>query len=1358
MSHANPISSGIGSDRPHSGLFPAPPSRLSRMKDGAKCLLLHEFFRRSARRWPDRVAVDVPPGTGRPERSVTTYAELDRSSDALASILRPFIAGECVVAILLPRNSCGLYAAQLAVLKAGAAYTCLDPSFPEERVRVILADAKPVVLFTDGDGAHIAQAAGMESSRVVCVADIPIHDEPSSSSSQSPTPENGERVVELTSGRLAYIIYTSGTTGRPKGVMIEHGSIANLVASDLVEFQLTCEDRVAQGSSAAYDSSVEEIWLAFASGAAVVVMDEETSRLGPDLIPWLQRERITVFCPPPTLLRATGCENPETALPKLRRLYVGGEALPRDVADCWAPGRELTNGYGPTECTVTCLRGPIVAHGLISIGRPISGVEAWVLDESLNDVASGGIGELCIGGVGLARGYLGRPELTAEKFIDHPRLGRLYRTGDLARCDADGQFVHLGRMDAQVKVRGYRIELEEIESRLAKCPGVRAAACCVQEHAGNPLLVAFVVPEDSTNPPQGESLKSALRAQLPAYMIPTRVGILDELPRSVGGKLNRAALPPIGGNDSARNGQRIEPRNALEARIAASFAKILRPMGGVSIEDDFFNDLSGDSLSAAELVSLLRNDPSTAWIGARDLYEARSVAGLAARAPRVAQAAATQAAAAQGPSVRVVLIQSLWMLKTLVIGSAAAYIGAFYILPMLTAALGWLTLLLLAPPLGLAAAAAYALLTLGWAVFLKGQLIGRYQPLRAPIWGDFYLRNWIVQRAVGQVPWWLIDGTEFKNMALRALGATIGRRVHIHRGVDLLRGGWDLLEIGDDVTVDQEAVLSLVEFVNQEIVVARVSLGTGSTLDVHAFVSGGATVEENGWLAARSWLAPGSTLGRGERWDGIPARRTGFAPQPPAVPDTSRHGSPLATSVGMILAQMTLLAVLAMPTELLSIGAALLTGTASEDIGAWFFQPTLDLRILLASVGILTLSVPGTLVLEAFTCRALGRVRPGVISRWSLGFIRIWLKTGMLDSGSQWLYGTLFWPHWLRLAGMKVGKRCEISSLYNTLPENVEIGDDTFCADGIYLGGARLHRGTVTVAPLRVGKNSFFGNGAILAGGLTLPDDVLLGVCTVAEGVDIRPGTSWFGHPPFELPRRQIIRMDPRLTHNPSPVRYGVRVFWELLRFVLPVILATILPLWYFGLARAERAFSFPILLFVAVPVLSLTTTAFTAIVIVAIKWALLGRVRPGVHPLWSSWASRWDFVCLAWNLYMKLIVGTLDGTLGLAVLLRTVGVRIGRGVVLGTGFAEDIPDPDMLCFEDGATVDGLFQAHTFEDHVLKMDYITVRQGATLGRNAVLLYGSDIGAGAQVAPNSVVMKNEHLLPSLFYEGAPTRAR
>jgi non-ribosomal peptide synthetase-like protein len=181
-----------------------------------------------------------------------------------------------------------------------------------------------------------------------------------------------------------------------------------------------------------------------------------------------------------------------------------------------------------------------------------------------------------------------------------------------------------------------------------------------------------------------------------------------------------------------------------------------------------------------------------------------------------------------------------------------------------------------------------------------------------------------------------------------------------------------------------------------------------------------------------------------------------------------------------------------------------------------------------------------------------------------------------------------------------------------------------------------------------------------------------------------------------------------------------------------------------------------PVFLLVAVPLLSLGTRAFSTLLVIAMKWALLGRVRPGVHPLWSSFASRWDFMCTAWNLYATEAASALDGTLFLAMLLRAIGARVGRRVVLGPGLAEDVPDPDMLTFEDGATVDCHFQAHTFEDRVLKMDRVTVRRGASVCRNAVLLYGAEVGAGTRVAPNSVVMKHEHLLPNRDYAGFPIR--
>ncbi len=352
------------------------PALTEAAKHIAEPSLLHQFFEQSVRLWPERTALDFPPTSKSVERQLVSYAELERQAHAIASALNPLIKEESVVAILLPKTA-ELYASQLAVLKAGAAYTCIDTAFPHEQIRGILQDAEAVAVLTDGDGLARIGQCGFDPERTFDAAAL-IRRTAGKAFSSPPSPS-----FQPTPNSLAYIIYTSGTTGRPKGVMIEHAGIVNLVASDIAEFGLTPDDRVGQSSSPAYDSSLEETWLAFAAGATVVVMDDETARLGPDLIPWLQRERITVLCPPPTLLRTTGCNDPATALPDLKLLYVGGEALPRDVADHWAKGRRLENGYGPTECTVTATRGTIFENKRITIGKPVQGLQACVLNDSL---------------------------------------------------------------------------------------------------------------------------------------------------------------------------------------------------------------------------------------------------------------------------------------------------------------------------------------------------------------------------------------------------------------------------------------------------------------------------------------------------------------------------------------------------------------------------------------------------------------------------------------------------------------------------------------------------------------------------------------------------------------------------------------------------------------------------------------------------------------------------------------------------------------------------------------------------------------------------------------------------------------
>jgi non-ribosomal peptide synthetase-like protein len=1167
----------------------------------AEPTLLHEFFERSARQWPERIAIDVPPSSKGHVRRVMTYAALKRQSDTLAHFLGDFVTREdCVVAILLPRDSEHFYVAQLAALKAGAAYTSIDPAFPDDQVRGILADAEAVAILTDEAGLARLPSDAKGVLDVIDWLDFrgPI-DPP------EPPPW-------LTPDCLAYIIYTSGTTGRPKGVMIEHGSIANLVRGDLPDFAVAPQDRVGQSSSSAYDSSVEETWLALAAGATLVVMDDHTTRLGPDLIPWLRRERVSVLFPSPTLLRSTGCDRPADELPDLRRLEVGGEALPGDVVERWALQRDLVNSYGPTECTITSLRGKIEPGAPITIGRPVAGLQAWVLNDALEEVVDGEQGELCLGGIGLARGYRNQPKLTAQKFPQHPRLGRIYRTGDLVHRNVDGTYSCHGRIDSQVKVRGYRIELEAIEARLVECSGVREAACHVQGEGPQQKLVAFVVPRDGATPPASDDLKRALRKVLPEYMVPSRFGTLAQLPTTVSGKLNRKKLPVLDAPGANGTGQLLSPRGPLEEKLALAYRKTLG-VDEVSVDRDFFNDLGGDSLLAALLISLLREDPATASLTVRDLYEARTVAELAKRATPAGESKPASAPEPERPArhpVLATLCQGLWLVLGLMLAAPLAYVLALDALPYLIRSLGLGPFLLLVPLIYAAALPVYTASTVALAVLIKKVLIGRYRPLRAPVWGSFYVRNWMVQQVVHLVPWRLLEGTVFQQAVLRALGARIGQRVHIHRGVNLLQGGWDLLDIGDDVTLSQDVSLRLVELEDGQILVAPITLGSGSTLDVRAGVAGDTHLEPEAYLTALSSLQRGARIPRGERWDGIPAQPAGQAPARATGPGHERDLTPGWHGLVLSLGRSALGLFESLPTIALTWAFAVIFGVDAESAAEWIFNPSLGIGGILLGAALVVLAVPLTLVFLAVALRAMGRVPEGVISRWSLAYVRVWLKAGIVESANRWINGTLLFPVWLRWAGMKIGRGCEISTIIDTIPELIEVGPESFLADGIYLGCPRVHRGMVTLGPVRLGKKTYLGNYVLIAGGQTIPNEVLIGICTAPDDTRIRPGTSWFGHPAFELPKREIVDCDRSFTYAPNWPRYLNRVFWEWLRFGLPLVPLWIAFAWFLALAVAETTVSRAVLLLCVVPMLDLGVAASFCLFSLALKWARATR-RP---------------------------------------------------------------------------------------------------------------------------------------------------
>jgi non-ribosomal peptide synthetase-like protein len=519
-------------------------------------------------------------------------------------------------------------------------------------------------------------------------------------------------------------------------------------------------------------------------------------------------------------------------------------------------------------------------------------------------------------------------------------------------------------------------------------------------------------------------------------------------------------------------------------------------------------------------------------------------------------------------------------------------------------------------------------------------------------------------------------------------------------------------------------------------------------------VGPGACLEPGAYLTALSSLPAGGRIPAGECWDGVPAQRIGPSPEPAPLTASDRELSPWQLRAILLAVQLGLWPLLALPLCGLGLLALAWLRLDASAVLRWIQQPLSQPSGIVLLSAITVGSLPFGLALQALVLRWLPKVPAGTHGRWGSTYLWLWLRTGLLESAGVWLAGSLYWPLWLRLAGMRIGRKCEVSTILDVLPEHLSVGNESFLADGIYLGVPRVHRGRVTILPTSLGNGTFVGNHVVVHTGQHLPDNLVLGVCTVADDRLMTAGTGWFGHPPFQLPRREVIQVDRRLTHEPSLLRWCHRLFWESLRFLMPALPMALVLCWVDLAADAAATFSPAVLLLIILPALTLGAAAVITLTAVAAKWALLGRVRPGQHALWSCWASRWDFFYMLWDRYARLGLLQLEGTLLLGFCLRAAGVRLGKGVVLGPGFSQ-LVDPDMMQLEDGATVDAMFQAHSFEDRVLKLGLVKVGEGATACRASVLLYGAEIGAGARVAPHSVVMKHERLLPGQGYAGVPT---
>jgi amino acid adenylation domain-containing protein len=521
---------------------------------------------------------------------------LNRRANQLAHYLRTFgVGAETLVGVMVER-SVEMVVGLLGILKAGGAYLPIDPEYPLERISFMLADAGVAVLLT-----HEAAAAALPANWGQTIYLDRDWELIAASSAANPA-------LAVSGENPAYVLYTSGSTGQPKGVMVPHRAIANHMQWMLRELDFSAAERVLQKTPYTFDASVWEFYAPLLCGGTLVMAAPGVHRDAAALVRELAAQQITQLQVVPTMLKLLLEEAGLSECQELRRVFCGGEALTTELAERFREqfaGVELCNLYGPTEATIDASIWSSASGGEVTLGRPIWNTELYVLGEELELLPVGVTGELYIGGAGLARGYVGRAELTAERFIPHPYSAaggeRLYRTGDLARYRASGELEYLGRADQQVKVRGFRIEMAEIEAVLGRHQGLREAVVTVREDTvRGPELVAYVVAEGDPAPSSGE-LRDFLGAKLPAYMIPQSFLYLPSLPLTPNGKIDRGALPVPAPMSSEREGSFLSPRDMTEFQLVKVWEDILgvRP---VSVNDNFFH-LGGHSLLAVRMVA-----------------------------------------------------------------------------------------------------------------------------------------------------------------------------------------------------------------------------------------------------------------------------------------------------------------------------------------------------------------------------------------------------------------------------------------------------------------------------------------------------------------------------------------------------------------------------------------------------------------------------------------------------------------------------------------------------------------------------------------------------------------------------------
>ncbi|MGA6153773.1 Pls/PosA family non-ribosomal peptide synthetase [Stenotrophomonas sp. NPDC087984] len=1325
-----------------------------RWRDGERLERLFEerCDRMRAREKGDRLAVDAGD-------VALTYSRLDERANQLAR----FLMAEGVrpgdrIGLLLD-EAVDAYVGMLAVLKAHAAYVPLDAGFPPDRLSYIVADAS----------VRMVLSLSRLSERTRPLADsaelLFLDRVRSRVAEQSPNRPDALAAGEPADD-LCYVIYTSGSTGRPKGVAVGHPAVCNFVRVASEVYGITCDDRVYQGMTIAFDFSVEETWVPWMAGATLVPRPQGPSLLGAELDAFLREHRVSALCCVPTLL-ATLDENAS----ELRFLLVSGEPCPQDLVTRWhRPGRRFLNVYGPTEATVTATWSPLAPDRPVTIGVPLPTYSVAVLDpERDTALPPGTMGEIAIGGIGLADGYLNRPETTERAFIPdflgipgNPS-GKIYRTGDLGKINAQGEVEHHGRIDTQVKIRGYRVELTEIESVLLHVPGIAQAVVGEQEITPGTVELCAYYTTCAGMTVDSEQAVAHLRERLPGYMVPAYLEHLTSIPMLPSGKADRRHLPPPTGPRRLTQGNGTAPRTSTERMLAELLAAVLQ-VERVCVDSHFFDDLGANSLLMARFNAAVRERADLPAVSMRDVYLHPTVRRLAtalaeAPSPPTLDRVPRQTAAPVVGGLRYALCAALQFLMFLVyvsVASVALDAGTSW----MTRGQGWLDVYERAVALGAVALIGASL----FPIAVKWILIGRWKPRRIQLWSVAYVRFWCVRTLIVANPLArLTVGTPLYTLYLRALGAKIGPRTLIFtRWVPICT---DLLTIGADTVIRKETFLNGYRARDGVIETGPVTIGAGAFVGEHSTLDIGVRLGDTAQLGHASALHEGRSIPAGQHWHGSPARPAPEGSEYLTVPPTrcGRLRRVCHSLVTLLVLMVTVgVAEVAVAALLEARPALVHTVTGAGGPGSWTYYAD---GLEIAAAVVLGLALLGATLVPALS-RVLSRpLRPNTV--YPLYGVRFTLQRAVARLTSTRFTIALFGDssaivHYLRALGYRLTPIEQTGTNFGTMlkhevPVLSRVGTGTMVSDGLSMANAEYSSTSFRTAPVTIGSHNYLGNNIVYpAGGRTGDNCLLATKAMIPVSGPVRENTGLLGSPPIEIPRS--VERDHRFDHftSGSGLRRRLRAKNHHNAATMALFL-TVRCLYVYGLLLIAM---FPLtgnggLYWLETVGTALLELAFTVGFFVLAERAVLGfrALRPRFCSVYER--SFWRHERY-WKVPSILYLAIFNGTPFKPAIWRLLGVHMGHRV-FDDGCR--ILERTLTQVGDGCALNAgsILQAHSLEEGVFKSDCITIGNGCTIGTSAFVHYGVVIDDHARIDADSFLMKGEHVPAHAQWRGNPAVA-